>query len=45
MKFILRCLREGPKGEVRVDQGGTSVGKWRGEGLKGSGCVSVCLSD
>lgn len=44
VKFIWRCLREGPKGGVRVDRGGTSTGKWRGGGINGSGCVSGCLS-
>lgn len=34
---MLKGRAEGPKGEVRVDQRGTSVGQWRGGDVKGSG--------
>lgn len=42
LQNIMGCLREGPeagKGGIKASQGGTSVGEWVGEGIKGSGCV------
>lgn len=39
---IMGCLREGPeagKGGIQVIWGGTSMGEWVGEGIKGSNCV------
>ena len=38
---IMGCLREGPeagKGGIKANWGGTSMGEWVGEGIKGSNC-------